>query len=95
MDPGRPESVEASTSYSHRLYCTSAQRAEEGLEPPPKSSKKTGNSASGGAKSGAVGSASADNRSLARLIDAWPKLTDAARKAIFGIVGIDRKDDGR
>jgi hypothetical protein len=44
--------------------------AEEGLDPPPKPSEKTADSARGGAKSGAVSPASADDPSLARVIDA-------------------------
>jgi hypothetical protein len=70
--------------------------AEEGLENPSESSKKTGNSVRGDAKSGAVSPKSVDDPSFRLIINAWPRLTESARKAILGIVRIDRKNgDGR
>jgi hypothetical protein len=69
---------------------TTGKIAEEGPDPPSKSSKKTDDSARGGAKSGALCPASADDPSLRRVVNAWPMLTDAARTVILGIVRIDQ-----
>jgi hypothetical protein len=66
--------------------------AEEGLDPPSKSSKKTDKSARGGAKSGAL------DADLAIVIDAWGMLTARARATIVGMarkVTPNRHGEGR
>jgi hypothetical protein len=64
--------------------------AEEGLDRIPQSSENTADSARGGAKSGALSPASADDPRLAHLISVWPKLSEAARTAILRAAQLDR-----
>ncbi len=63
---------------------------KRGLEQPPYSTGKTPLSETGGAESGAVGAAKPSfDPDLARLIEIWPSLSEASKRAILETVSAD------
>jgi hypothetical protein len=84
--PGEPNSRHRAFTGLSRRFAISPKAPRVGLEQGPKYTGKTNTSRKGGAKSGAPG-APTEDRYLARIIAAWPKLPAAIRRAMLALVG--------